>query len=219
MNVEYTGSYKFEESYSDMTNSVPQFGGNNWVKQPHNASSGYIETKLTSDVYNMDGLAYWSGSAQKNTDLFVQTIANLPAGKYGVAVFAAANLWSGSDSDRNPRRGTYLFAKTSGGADVEEEVTTATYGLYSLVIDVNDKETLTLGLRAGAENGNNWCYLAEVTLVRLGDVGNDDTAINEVPANDVPSSGIQMYSLNGYAIDNAVSNQIYIANGKKFVKR
>lgn len=219
MDVEYTGSYKFEESYKDMTNSVPQFGGNNWVKQSHNASAGYTETKLTSDVYNMDGLAYWNGSAQQNTDLFVQTINNLPAGKYGVAAFAAANLWSGSDNDRNPQKGTYLFAKTSGGADAEEEVTTATYGLYSLVIDVKEGESLTLGLRAGAENGNNWCYLAEVTLVRLGNVGNDDTAINGVSTDDFSSADAPLYSLNGYSIDNPVTNQIYIANGKKYVKR
>lgn len=49
--------------------------------------------------------------------------------------------------------------------------------------------------------------------------GNDDTAINGVSADDFSSADAPLYSLNGYAIDNPVTNQIYIANGKKYVKR
>lgn len=217
--IEYVGNYNFEESYTDMTSSVPSFGGSNWTKQPHNASGSYIETKLASEIYNLDGLAYWSASTPKNATLFKQDITNLPAGQYGIAAFAAANLWSGSDNDRNHRDGTLLFAQTSGGTEAHEEIATATYGLYSVVIDVNEGETLTVGLQAAANNGNNWCYLAEVTLVRLGDISKNQTAIDKTMSGGDASPSSLMYSLSGYPIHHIEKGDIYIADGHKQLKR
>lgn len=168
LSVEYEGPFDFEHDYTDKSAAVPPFGGDNWKRVAGNDAASYVETKLASALYDQSGLAYWSASAPANKDLFSQDIKSLPAGKYGIAAFVAANRWSSSDNDRDPQRGTFLYASTSSGARVQAEVTTATYGLYSLVIDVNEGETLTIGLHAAANNGNNWCYLSPATLVRLG---------------------------------------------------
>ena len=181
--VEYEGSFDFEHFYQDRSVVVPAFGGSNWPRVSGNASGSYTETKLSSSTYNGAGLAYWSASAPTDTHFFKQAISNLPAGKYGVAAYAAANRWSSSDNDRDNRTGTCFFASTSGRTTVQTPVTSATYGLYSLVIDVNKGETLTLGLLADETNGNNWCYLAGVTLVKL-DLTLDENAVQP------PTTGI-----------------------------
>ncbi|MCR4613766.1 MAG: DUF4982 domain-containing protein [Bacteroidaceae bacterium] len=181
--VAYNGDFDFEHFYEDMSVSVPEFGGNNWVKVSGNASGGYTEAKLGSAIYNGSGLAFWSGSAPHDTDFFHQDITNLPPGRYGIAAFCAANLWSGSDNDRNHQPGTYLFAVTSSGTKVLTEVTTATYGLFSLVVELDKNETLTLGMCAASDNGNNWCYMSKPTLVKL------DRTLNET-ATTAPQSGI-----------------------------
>ncbi len=221
--MQYDGTFDLENNYEDRTLSVPAFGGANWTKQPGNASGGYTEAKLGSAIYNGTGLAYWSATAPTATDLFRQDISSLPAGRYGIAAFCAANLWSGSDNDRNPQPGTEFFATTSSGTDVSTPVTTDTYGLYSLVVNLDEGETLTLGMRAAAENGNNWCYLAGITLVRL--VESEATGIEEVESekskvnSDTPSVGVgrgETYDLAGRRVSpGSLAPGIYVRDGRK----
>lgn len=216
--MQYSGDYDFENDYIDRTLSVPAFGGVNWPKVSGNASGSYTETKLASAVYRGSGLAYWSANPPASADFFRQDITSLPAGRYGIAAFCAANLWSGSDNDRNPQSGTEFYALSSGGTDVSTPVTTPTYGLYSLVIDLDDDETLTLGMRATSENGNNWCYLAGITLVKLGDP--TPTAVPSVqqPMGDGQHSPI--YDLGGRRLSTRAvpsDGQIYITQGRKML--
>lgn len=173
--MNYSGLFDFQNNYIDKSELIPLFGSGNWPRMEGNAAGSYTETKLGSAIYNQEGLAYWSPTAPTGTDLFRDDIRNLPSGRYGLTALAAANLWSGSDDDRNPQHGTYFFAATDGGNEARAEVATATYGLYSIVIDVQEGKTLTIGLHADEDNGNNWCYLGPMTLVRMGD---SKTAMN-----------------------------------------
>ena len=177
VSITYTGSFNFDQSYIDCTSAVPTFGDSNWTRQSGNAAGADVETKLSSAVYDGAGLAFWTASVPRNCDLFRQDITHLPAGRYGIAAFCAANKWSSSDNDRNHQPGTYFFAKTNGSSSAETEVTTASYGLYSLVVNVEEGETLTLGMRASSSNGNNWCYLSGITLVQIG--ASSSTGIKE----------------------------------------
>ncbi len=167
LQVAYVGDYDFAADYTDLTSLVPPFDGHSWLRLEGNASSGYTESKLSSPLYGGSGLAFWSADPPQHADLFRQDITGLPEGRYGITALCAANRWSHSDDDRDHRPGTYLFARTIGGTVATTEVTGSTYDLHSLVLDVQPGETLTLGMNASADNGNNWCYLAGITLVRL----------------------------------------------------
>ena len=217
---QYSGDYDFEQNYQDFTSRIPEFGNGKWAKVSGNAAGGYTETKLASPVWNNAGLAYWSAMAPKNTDLFRQDITGLPAGRYGIASCCAANLWSSSDNDRNHRDGTSLFARTSGGTEASTPITTAIYDLFSLVIDINEGETLTLGMHAEASNGNNWCYLAQPTLVRL--TSPTPTAMEEVKNEQSKVKMGTIYDLGGrrFADESVLADSnIYIANGRKMMHR
>lgn len=220
VNMDYTGTFDFDSDYIDKSVSVPAFGGNNWPKISGNGSGDYMETKLGSEVYNGAGLAFWTASVPRNCDIFRQKTSNLPAGRYGIAAFCAANKWTSSDNDRNPQRGTNFFATTSGGKKVYVPVTTATYGLYSLVVDVNEGENLTLGLHADGTNGNNWFYLAGITMVKLGNA--IPSAVDEVRLSAFNSQISNIFDLSGrrIATDSLPSDcHIYIANGQKIIRK
>ena len=219
LKVDYSGPYDFEHSYIDRTLSVPAFGGSNWTKQEGNASAGYTEAKLSSPIYNGIGLAYWSASPPKDIDFFRQEIKGLSEGRYGVAAFCAANRWSGSDNDRNQQPGTSFFATTDSGTDTSIEVSSATYGLYSLVIDLRSGETLTVGMRADANNGNNWCYLSGITLVQLEDLaGSSDNIKKIVPSSSVHHQAATIIDLSGRPVTGNVKHKnIYILGNKKVV--
>lgn len=213
--MQYEGTFDLENDYIDCTPYVPALGGANWTKVQGNASGSYTETKLGSAVYNGAGLAYWSAAAPQNSVFFTQDISNLPQGRYGLAAFCAANRWSGSDNDRNPQTGTEFFATTSGGTTVSTPVTTATYGLYSLVFNICEDETLTLGMRATGENGNNWCYLAGITLVRLEE--SETTGIGELPNAQSRVVNGPFFDLQGRRLgaNDALPAGIYLQNGQK----
>ena len=203
---------------------MPLFDGINWPKLSGNASAGYTEAKLSSPLYNGTGLAYWSASAPHDCDLLRQTIANLPAGRYGVAALCAANHWTRSDDDRNHQPGTLFFARTDTGRESTEEVASATYQLQSVAIDVKAGEKLTMGIRAGATNGNNWCYLAGLTLVRLGNVGGAD-GIKQVAHQPFLSAAAQRgtkhvaYDLAGRLVQPSLAtNGVYIVGGRKVLR-
>ena len=224
LNVTYDGAYDFRQSYTDKTAAVPAFGGSNWPKLSGNASAGYTEAKLGSALYNGTGLAYWSASAPRNADLFRQDITGLPEGCYGLAAFCAANRWSSSDNDRNHQPGTLFFARTDTGRESTEEVASATYQLQSVAIDVKAGEKLTMGIRAGATNGNNWCYLAGLTLVRLGNVGGAD-GIKQVAHQPFLSAAAQRgtkhvaYDLAGRLVQpSSATNGVYIVGGRKVLR-
>lgn len=180
LTVEYAGDYDFDTRYIDKTASVPAFDGAAWPRMEGNASGGYTEAKLGSALYNSTGLAYWSPTPPTNSDFFRQDITGLPEGRYGIAAFCAANRWSSSDNDRSHQAGAFFFARGGSGTIAETEVSAATYALHSLVIDLKAGETLTLGMRAGAANGNNWCYLADITLVQLSAPNPDADGIHDI---------------------------------------
>ena len=98
-------------------------------------------------------------------------------------------------------------------------VTTATYGLYSLVVNVNEGENLTLGMHADATNGNNWFYLAGITMVKLDDMA--PNAVGQV----LPStfgSQLTIFDLSGRRLSTdsmPPDKHIYIANGQKLIRR
>ena len=148
----------------------------------------------------------------------MQSTRVLPAGHYGVAALCAANHWTRSDDDRDHRTGTYLFARTDDGTSAQTEVLTPTYGLHSLVVDLEADGALTLGLRATADNGNNWCYLADVSLVRLSSAQADHIA-----STTTSSVADAVYDLAGRRLSNSAlyghkTKGIYIANGRKYVR-
>lgn len=222
LSMNYSGSFDFQNNYLDKSLAIPPFGSGNWPRLSGNAAGSYTETKLGSAIYNLEGLAYWSSTAPAGTDIFRSEIRNLPAGCYGLTAFAAANLWSGSDDDRNPHHGTYFFAATDGGNNARAEVTTATYGLYSIVINIQDGETLTVGLHADEDNGNNWCYLGPMTLVRMGDSNIAMNITIDESATTLPESHLY-YDLSGRRIANpsiqesSKRGEIYIKNHKLII--
>ena len=214
LTVTYDGTYDFDASYIDKTSNVPAIGGANWLKLEGNASGGYTETKLASPLYNGSGLAYWSPSAPTNRDLFRQDIHNLPEGRYGIAAFCAANRWSRSDDDRDHQPGTCFFARTDGGASADVEVREATYALHDLVIELKDHETLTLGMHANENNGNNWCYLAGITLVQLDKAQPVGIENGKSFKTNRAQEATAIYDLSGRKHE-ALHRGVYVVNDKK----
>ena len=177
-NLEFNGDYDFYSEYTDYSDKIPGFDGSGWKRQSGNESGSYTEVKLASDIYNGEGLAYWSPRAPKNSNFFSQELSELPEGFYGLAAYCAGNLWSSSDNDRNPQSGSHFFVKKGDGSQMSVPVTTATYGLYYLTFNIDEKEKFTIGMMADGDNGNNWAYLAGVTLVQLNKAKREEASIN-----------------------------------------
>ena len=140
--------------------------GSNRSWQRNGSAGGYAEAPaaITPDG-SVVGISYWNGSAQTDMNLIYQTVGNLPAGKYRLSGKAAATAWNNNSGNDN-RSGVYFFA-----GDEQVEVTTAQYGDYTVGFSVeNDGDAVTLGLRAGSSNGNTWCFLSGLTLLRFSDV-------------------------------------------------
>lgn len=151
--------------------------GRSW--QRNGSAGGYVEAPeaITSDGSVM-GISYWNGSAQTNMNLIYQTVSDLPAGKYRLSGKAAATVWNNNGGNDN-RSGVYFFA-----ADEQVEVTTAQYGDYTVDFSVEkDGDEVTLGLKAGDNNGNTWCFLSSLTLLRFSEVTLSETA-TELPEKD-----------------------------------
>jgi hypothetical protein len=134
------------------------------------SASGYAEAPeaITSD--GTYGISYWNGSAEKGTNLIYQTVKSLPAGKYRLTGKAAATVWNSNNGGEN-KSGVYFFA-----GDQQTEVTTAQYGDYTVDFSVaNDGDAVTLGLKAGKNNANTWCFLSSLKLMRFSDVKLSET--------------------------------------------
>ncbi len=145
-----------------------------WTR--NGAAGGYAESPeaITSD--GTYGISYWNGSAQTDMNLISQTVKYLPAGKYRLTGKAAATVWNNNDGNEN-KSGVYFFA-----GDQQTEVTTAQYGDYTVDFSVaNDGDAVTLGLKAGENNANTWCFLSSLKLMRFSDVtlSEDDTEMPE----------------------------------------
>ncbi len=153
--------------------------GSNRSWQRNGSAGGYAEAPaaITPDG-SVVGISYWNGSAQTNMNLIYQTVNNLPAGKYRLTGKAAATVFNNNSGNDN-RSGVYFFA-----GDAQVEVTTAQYGDYTVDFSVeNDGDAVTLGLRAGSNNGNTWCFLSGLTLLRFSDVTLSETG-TEMPEED-----------------------------------
>ncbi len=127
-----------------------------WLRDSSCQAGDYAENQsaINSDAHSGYGISYWSGSAVQNVNLIYQTISGLPAGTYRLEAYAAATVFGDDNTS-----GCYVFANGR-----EMEVTTARYGLYTIEFSLDGNEDLTLGLKAGKDNGNNWCYLSDMTL-------------------------------------------------------
>ena len=147
--------------------------------QRNGSAGGYAETPaaITPDG-SVVGISYWNNSAQTNINLIYQTVNDLPAGKYRLTGKAAATVWNNNSGNDN-RSGVYFFA-----GDTQTEVTTAQYGDYTVDFSVEkDSDAVTLGLKAGDNNGNTWCFLSSLTLLRFSDVTLSETD-TEAPEED-----------------------------------
>ena len=149
---------------------------NNHSWSRNGGAGGYAEAHeaITSD--GTCGISYWNGSAQTDKELIYQTVNYLPAGKYRLTGKAAATVWNNNSGNDN-KSGVYFFA-----GDQQTEVNTAKYGDYTVDFSVaNDGDAVTLGLKAGENNANTWCFLSSLKLVRFSDVtlSEDDTEMPE----------------------------------------
>ena len=138
-----------------------------WLRDNNNAS-GYAEqpAAIQSDAHTGYGISHWAGSARTNTKLIYQTVSALPAGTYRLDAYAAATVWNNNNGADN-RSGVALFAE--GINTKETAVTTATYAKYTVYYTLSEGEDLTIGLRAGDSNQNNWIFLSDATLTYCGD--------------------------------------------------
>ncbi|MBR1682458.1 MAG: hypothetical protein IJ700_08960 [Bacteroidaceae bacterium] len=134
-----------------------------WLREK-NSASGYAEQQpaISSFFYGGYGISHWAASPQTNARIIYQQVSGLPAGTYTLTVFAAATLWNNNNGGDN-REGISLFMG-DGAATAATPVTTAQYAPYTLTFDLSEGNTLQLGLRAEAVNGNNWAFLADVRL-------------------------------------------------------
>ena len=135
-----------------------------WQRGTNNQAGGYAENPdaINSEAHSGYGISYWRGTAAQNEDLIYQDISGLPAGSYRLSAYAAATEWNDNKGDKN-REGCYLFANTA-----DTKVTTAAYGLHSVDFTLSEGQNLRVGLRAKADNGNNWCFLSDMTLTYRG---------------------------------------------------
>ena len=138
-----------------------------WSRDNNNAK-GYAENPaaIQSDAHNGYGISHWRGSAITNSKLIYQSISDLPAGTYKLEAYAAATVFN-NNSGADNREGVSLFAAGSSTSK-ETAVTTATYAKYTVYYTLDEGETMTIGLRAGATNANNWVFLSDVTLTYCG---------------------------------------------------
>lgn len=171
-----------------------------WLRE-NNSAKGYSEKPdaIQSDVHNGYGISHWRGSAIKDSKLIYQTIESLPKGHYRLTAYAAATVWNDGDGNAN-KPGVYVFAN-----DSKTEVTTAKYGEYSVDFELNEAGSVTLGLMAQGNQGNNWCFLSDVKLLYLDkqiqySLGNSGYGTLILPYDAVLPSGVKAYtckSLNG----------------------
>ena len=179
---------------------IEQSTKDGWLRD-NNSASGYSEKPdaIQSDVYNGYGISHWRGSAIKDSKLIYQTIESLPKGHYRLTAYAAATVWNNNRGNAN-KRGVYVFAN-----DSKTEVTTAKYGEYSVDFTLNEAGSVTLGLMAEGNQGNNWCFLSDVKLLYLDkqihySLGNSGYGTLILPYDAVLPSGVKVYtckSLNG----------------------
>lgn len=150
------------------SSSVTSNTKSGWLRDNNNAS-GYAEqpSAIQSNAHTGYGISHWNGSPISNSRLIYQTIDGLPAGTYKLEAYAAATVWNNNRGGDN-RMGVSLFA-AGASANKETAVTTAAYDKYTVYYTLSEGEALTIGLRAGAENQNNWVFLSDVALTYCGD--------------------------------------------------
>ena len=147
-------------SYNIISNTK---SGKGWT-QDNNEGSGYAEkpNAIQSSAHTGYGVSHWRGSALASGNLIVQTLAGMPAGKYRLTAYAAATVWNNNNGGDN-KKGVFLCC-----ADGKTEVTTATYDEYVVEGYLAEGGNLTLGLKADDNEGNTWCFLADMELQYLG---------------------------------------------------
>lgn len=144
-------------------------GTQNWVCNGMNTQSNVYFT-AKKDTYYLES---WVSRGQKlGSASALQTIANLPAGKYRLMAAAMFIQQSGAESTVNtgdPQTGAYLMA-----ADYKMPVTDMKdYSLDFVVID--DNSTVKVGYVV--ENGTgNWAATDDYRLFHIGDIDADAVA-------------------------------------------
>ncbi len=135
-----------------------------WQRGSSNQAGGYAENPaaINSEAHSGYGVSYWRGSAAQNEDIIYQDVSGLPAGDYTLSAYAAATVWNNNNGNDN-RSGCHLFANESTTA-----VTTPKYALYDVDFTLSEGQNLRVGLRVDEYNGNNWCFLSDMTLTYRG---------------------------------------------------
>lgn len=180
-----------------------------WLRDNCQAA-GYSEkpAAIQSSVHEGYGVSHWRGSAISDSKLIYQTVQGLPVGKYRLEAYAAATVWNSNNGNEN-KPGVYVFA-----GDERTEVTTATYGLYTVDFTLEESVPVTLGLQAKGNQGNTWCFLSDVKLTYLEGI----TTGNVIMENDkVDINDNAIFDLQGRRINAPTASGIYIKNGKKLV--
>ena len=74
-------------------------------------------------------------------------------------------------------------------------------------------------MRAEANNGNNWCYLAGITLVQLEDLAGSSDDIKEIaPSSSAHHQAATIFDLSGRPVAGNVKHKnVYILGDKKVV--
>ena len=141
--------------------------GYGWTKGAGNASASYNVNngELDSDDYSGAGVEFWTDGSHvaKNMDVIYQEVNGLPNGSYRVTAVAMGRFQQAQGGDDNCAGGLYLFANEG-----QAEVTTNVWGTVTATGLVSDG-TLRIGLRAGADNGNNWVALSQVKVEFIGE--------------------------------------------------
>jgi len=180
-----------------------------WLRDNCQAA-GYSEkpAAIQSSVHEGYGVSHWRGSAISDSKLIYQTVQGLPVGKYRLEAYAAATVWNSNNGNEN-KPGVYVFS-----GDERTEVTTATYGLYTVDFTLEESVPVTLGLQAKGNQGNTWCFLSDVKLTYLEGI----TTGNVIMENDkVDINDNAIFDLQGRRINAPTASGIYIKNGKKLV--
>lgn len=133
-----------------------------WTRDGANKSAFYVvkNDALKSDDYDFNqGIEFWTEAPiSEEKDLIYQNVI-VPNGKYTLTGYAMARV---TDTNKNITGGIFFFANNA-----ESDVKTDVWGKHSVEVEVTDNN-LRIGLRAKADNKNNWLAIANVTLLFQG---------------------------------------------------
>lgn len=157
-------SLDFTFKIMNPTCTVNEVNEQSWIRNSQNAASNYVvnNTELNSSVYSGGGVEFWTSSGLQNEELIWQTLTGLPEGDYEITAYTMGR----NQSNNNLNEGSLLLFANEGSS----KVTSNTWGETKTTGLVNENGELTIGLKAGMDNKNNWLAIANV---HLNFIGND----------------------------------------------